>query len=603
MTNRTPPLGFETRAATVAASSVNVEKRTAEIIWTTGARVARSSWSDGNFLEELSLDKKHVRMGRLNSGRAPLLLGHNGGSVDAVVGVIESARLEATRGVATVRFAKDARSEEIFQKVADGILASISVGYRIHKLVKVEGGDAGTPVFRAEDWEPFEASLVPMPADAGSFVRSSTNPSPGETDMETEEQIRSEERTRHAGISRACRTAKLDQSFADSLIADPRITLDQARALVIDELAKRSDALPTENHVRVTGGNDLGNEGVNQRLRLQAEAISARAGGPAPSDQAKQYMRLRIVDHAKLCLEARGISTRMLSDSQIITRSGGTGDWPALLQATGDRTLMEAYKTVIGGVKSLAKPVFAKDFRPMSRLRVSEAPTLEELPEHAEITHGKMTESKETFSVKTYARIFGLTRKAQINDDLGAFNLLADYGKVCAEKENDLLLKLLTSNPAMEDTFPLFSTQHANLSAAPGAIDITTLGAGMKALRLQKGLDGTTPINGIPDRLLVPAALEVVALQYTQQLAWTQATNVQPIRLEVIVDPRLDAISQSAWYLFASSVPCMEIAHLDGSNGPLLDVQAGFEVDGIKFRARLDVGAGVVDFRGAYKNS
>ena len=55
-------------------SSVDTEARTAEVIWTTGARVQRSGFN-GPYLEELSMAPESIRMDRLNNG-APLLNSH-----------------------------------------------------------------------------------------------------------------------------------------------------------------------------------------------------------------------------------------------------------------------------------------------------------------------------------------------------------------------------------------------------------------------------------------------------------------------------------------------------------------------------------------------
>jgi hypothetical protein len=169
-----PRLSFR---ASVEPATLDEKKRTVEVIWTTGARVLRGFFD--RFWEELSLDPKHVRMGRLTNG-APLLDSHREwGGVDAVLGVVESARLEKERGIAVVRFASDEVGEKVFAKVKDGILRHVSVGYQIHRFEQVEGGDEEIPVYRATDWEPYEISLVPMGADAGAGVRAAaatTNP-------------------------------------------------------------------------------------------------------------------------------------------------------------------------------------------------------------------------------------------------------------------------------------------------------------------------------------------------------------------------------------------------------------------------------------------
>src|SRR5690606_16972757 len=130
-----PPLSMR---AAVRPGSVNMERRTGEVVWTTGARALRGLWDQ--FWEELSLDPEHVRMERLTSGRAPLLDSHFGYSLAGVLGVVESARLEGKQGVAVVRFPKaedDEEADKIFRKVADGIIANISVGYRVFRFEKI----------------------------------------------------------------------------------------------------------------------------------------------------------------------------------------------------------------------------------------------------------------------------------------------------------------------------------------------------------------------------------------------------------------------------------------------------------------------------------
>src|SRR5262245_20489244 len=99
------------RSAAVAPDTLNAEARTVELVWSTGAAVARGYFEP--YLEELDLSPKAVRMGRLESGTAPLLNAHNAHDVSAVIGVVESARLANGRGLARVRFAAG-------DEVADG---------------------------------------------------------------------------------------------------------------------------------------------------------------------------------------------------------------------------------------------------------------------------------------------------------------------------------------------------------------------------------------------------------------------------------------------------------------------------------------------------
>lgn len=163
----------QTRAASFAPESVNEEKRTVEVVWTTGAKVRRYSWMTGtSYDEELVLGRSNVRLDRLNSG-APLLNTHNDYDLNDIIGVVEKAWIDGNEGRAVVRFAEgDPAVDVIWNKVRSGIIRNISVGYMVHKVEKVESKDEKVPTWRIIDWEPIELSAVPIPADKGAGFRS-----------------------------------------------------------------------------------------------------------------------------------------------------------------------------------------------------------------------------------------------------------------------------------------------------------------------------------------------------------------------------------------------------------------------------------------------
>lgn len=154
--------------------AVDVEARTAELAFSSEAPVER--WFGAEILDH---KRGSVRMDRLRDG-APLLVGHD--TADQV-GVVDAARLDADKvGRATVRFSRSVRGQEIFQDVQDGIRRLVSVGYRVHSMKLEKSGDSGD-VYRVTDWEPFEISIVPVPADASVGVGRSFPPTGEEPTM------------------------------------------------------------------------------------------------------------------------------------------------------------------------------------------------------------------------------------------------------------------------------------------------------------------------------------------------------------------------------------------------------------------------------------
>lgn len=147
-----------TRAFHIDRSAIDEEKRTVELAFSSEAPVDR--WFGAEILDH---QKKSVRLDRLKDG-GPLLIDHN---FRDHVGTIESVDISADRvGRAKVRFGKSARAEEIFRDVLDDIRKAVSVSYRIHEMqVEERDGDGRAVSYRVTDWEPYEISLVSVPAD------------------------------------------------------------------------------------------------------------------------------------------------------------------------------------------------------------------------------------------------------------------------------------------------------------------------------------------------------------------------------------------------------------------------------------------------------
>lgn len=145
------------RAVSVERTGINVEARTVEFSLSSEQPYERW-WGT----EILSHDPAAVRLGRLNSGRHPLLVDHD---TRDQVGVIEAAWIAPDRTLRVrARFGQSARAQEIWQDVQDGIRSLVSVGYQIHSMVLVSRDD-DDETYLVDSWEPFEGSIVAVPAD------------------------------------------------------------------------------------------------------------------------------------------------------------------------------------------------------------------------------------------------------------------------------------------------------------------------------------------------------------------------------------------------------------------------------------------------------
>lgn len=168
------------RSARVRSTSFDADAYTIEVVWTTGATVRQFDyWSGEEFDEALSLDDGAVRLDRLNAGAA-FIDAHDSSECSRVVGSVVrgSARIEGGKGVCTVQLSRARDVADIVLKIREGVIRNVSVGYWVHRYETVEQ-DGSVPLKTAIDWEPCEISAVPVPADAGSQIRSARGRSGG----------------------------------------------------------------------------------------------------------------------------------------------------------------------------------------------------------------------------------------------------------------------------------------------------------------------------------------------------------------------------------------------------------------------------------------
>ncbi|WP_406736749.1 hypothetical protein [Thioclava sp. GXIMD4215] len=116
-----------------------------------------------------------------------------------------------------------------------------------------------------------------------------------------------------------------------------------------------------------------------------------------------------------------------------------------------------------------------------------------------------------------------------------------------------------------------------------------------------KGLDGKTIINAAPKYLVVSPDLETEAEKLLATIYAATTDDVQPIRLSLVVEPRLTG---DAWYLLAdpASVPSIQYAYMSAAQGVQIQRQENWDTLGLKYRAFLDFGCGWLDWRGAFRS-
>jgi HK97 family phage prohead protease len=537
------------------------------------------------------------------AGGLPLLVAHDRTALP--VGVVEDVHIQNRRLVGTLRFGSSVRANEAWEDVAAGIVRGLSISYRVDDSEVLASGG-----YRATKWALIEASLVGVPADPSVGINRSAaeqSSSTGTTTMTetTTTPTAADERQRAADITSLCTRHQIPAETMSRYLTEGT-SVESVRAAILDSLATHSEQTSVRNLLPSSW--HTGGEQGDQSRSLMEEYVVGRVGGPRAS-AGNPFVHARMLDLARERAEVYGVRTTSLSPSQIFERALSTSDFPNLLANAMNKTLALKYAAFPAGLKRAARASTIRDFRSKMIARLGEAPTLLRVNEHAEFKFGSMLDAAESYSLFTYGRIVSLTRQALINDDLSALESLAlRFAQSAAELEATVLTGLLTNNPTMtEDGVALFHATHNNLSTGAGsALSLTSLSAARKAMRLQKGLDGTTPVNAAPAYLVVPASLETLGQQLLTQTTPAQFDQANPFNdgaLTLIVEPRLDATSTTAWFLAASheQIDTLEYSFLEGEPGPQIQVEPGFEIDGMSMRCRLDLGAGVLDWRGLHK--
>lgn len=240
-------------------------------------------------MEALSHQPGAMRTGERQTSM-PLLYNHNR---DDVIGVVESIGIEGNKGYADVRFAKNARGQEIFDLVQDGILRNVSFMYRVFKYEE----DVERDLVLATDWEPYEISVVTVPADPNVGVGRSLSTEKGADQSAVDckavvsnerekmedkdfEKARidavQQERSRINEIAAMCRAHGIDENKRNAMI-DGGISIDAARAAVLEDIKARG-IKPVGAEKTVIEQKDMAGYSVIKAVRATVTGDWSKAG-------------------------------------------------------------------------------------------------------------------------------------------------------------------------------------------------------------------------------------------------------------------------------------------------------------------------------------
>jgi len=494
---RPPQTGARLLAFT--GSSYNAETREAEVVITTSAPVAR--WG---MVEVLSMERNAVDLSRVGLGQVKLLDSHNSDSVENVLGVLVSARIEGERLMGLIRFGETEEAGEAAAMVARGEITGISCGYRVQQWERTAiDPETDVETWTATRWELFEVSLVAVPADKFAGVRAAERSSadlapggrsgavPSPETRATEERttgmpetvtqqpenpveaaraapaalapdpaaILAAERKRTAEIHSIGERHNLDAGIVRAAVENGT-SLDAFRATVLDALAERSPArviAPGAAAVDVVNPgqspDDIRSAMVDGIvMRALGTATDGTKGTPKVADAARsrEFANMSLLEMgAEACgiRNAHRMRPAALYEKLVERSMLGSSDYPLLLSAAANKFLLPQYQYQTPSYRSFSAKKTFNDFKAHNFLRVGDFPILEQLSEGGEFRNGAISENREQVYALTYGKIVGLSRQMFVNDDLSAFaDLTGMAGRRVADFENSIAWGVILQN-------------------------------------------------------------------------------------------------------------------------------------------------------------
>jgi ATP-dependent protease ClpP protease subunit len=343
-------------------------------------------------------------------------------------------------------------------------------------------------------------------------------------------------------------------------------------------------------------------------------ALSAQIDRRAPEDdRARPFMERSIVDMAAAYADYRGPLRSVGDKVDALRMAHSVSDFPAIFENALNKSLLARYTMAQPTYRQLAIRRDFNDFRPHPMVRTGDFPELREVAvEGGEFESGTFSESKETASVKAYARRIGISLRMLVDDDMNALSqVIADQGFSVARFEDKTFFDafLIGSNadgPTLATTSrQVFNTTDLSKAGTASTIDEANLSIARAAIRKRKSLDGAD-LALTPSFLLVGPDRETVAQKIVGAINPESVATYNPFSgtLRVLVTAK---ITGNAWYLFCDpSEPggaCFVYGFLRGREAPRMRQDEPFGQLGISMSLEHFFGVAAIDFRGAFKNA
>jgi len=286
---------------------------------------------------------------------------------------------------------------------------------------------------------------------------------------------------------------------------------------------------------------------------------------------------------------------------------------PGILSNVANKFMLAGFNGIESTWRAIAAIRPVNDFKQITSYRLNGDFKYEKIGPDGEMKHGSVGEESLTNQADTYGKMFSITRKMLINDDMGALTQVPfRIGRGGHLKFNEVFWTEFLNDANF------YTTGNKNYkTGSTTALAIDSLTTAEQMFFDQTDPDDN-PIGIQPSILLVPNALNATAsvLMKSADVRISGSSNrKEPTtnphagkftvqRSSYLSSANINGSSALAWYLIANpnDLPVIEAVFLNGKQVPTVEsADADFNTLGIQLRGYHDFGVALQEFRGGVK--
>lgn len=280
------------------------------------------------------------------------------------------------------------------------------------------------------------------------------------------------------------------------------------------------------------------------------------------------------------------------SMTKAIKAAFSTADIPNVLSNVAHKFVLAGFGAVGEDWRKVSRAVPVTDFKAVKGVRLVMGGVLQPLAKGGELKHVSLSDESRDLAAATKGSIVGITREDLINDDLGVLSMIPErFGQMAGRTIN-------------KDVFGAISRTAGDYGAnTSGALNVANLAT---AYQLALGITDSNGdyLGAMPNVILASPSnyLSALNIYQSEQITGTSSekgkNNVMRGLLAPITSQFLG--SGTAYWLFNSAFPLVDVAFLNGRTTPVVETaEADFNQLGIQMRCYFDYGAAAGELKAA----